>query len=195
MPCFNQRYFDIPLRRVAVAWARTGLKDPLQERKDISGNIYWRMGSSSEPWERNATSAWWVSQATFEYIVGLSKNIAGDDHRVDRTFRRLARMKLAVLPSWGGRHDLVVRAALRCQARIFYSKGRFVSDEKDNVQYQALGAFEIEQIFLPGLSWPDENDLARKGLDNIAEVKKKAISGWEKYADVVQFPAYSYFKT
>lgn len=189
MSCFNQSFFDPPKRDVAIAWALTGLMPWYIETKLIPGTVLWRMGSSTVSWERNATSPWWISQDTFDHLVTTTEKIAGEEHRKDRTFRRLARMKLAVLPSWGSpRHDLVISLVLRQRARVLHGRGRFVEDEKDNVHYRALGAFEIEQVFLPGLSFPDTND-----PDQAKTAPKRVTPGWQDHVEVRQHDAVAFF--
>ncbi len=161
MTCFNEDCFVSPKRPITTAWALTGLMPWFIETKLIAGTPLWRMGSSSSPWEVNATSPWWISQGTFDHLVTTAERVAGDAHRLDRTFRRLARMKLAVLSSWSdqsGQHDLVIQAVLRGRARVLHGRGRPVEHEKENLHYRAIGAFEIEQVFLPGLSFPDTKD-------------------------------------
>lgn len=190
MTCFNQGFFDPPRRRITQAWADTGLGVHQLETKHIPGSIFWRMGDSGTSWERNATSPWWISQATFDDLVTTAERLAGDGHRLDRVFRRLVRMKLAVLPSWGAKHDLVIRLSLRSRARVIHGRGRFVEDNKDNVHYRGLGAFEIEQVFLPGLSFPATDDPAK-----VAQAPRVAMPGWQDHVDVRQFDANSYFLT
>lgn len=191
MACFNQQFFDQPRRDLTVAWALTGLMPWYMEEKLIPGSVLWRMGSSSVSWEANATSPWWISQATFDYFVTSAERIAGDQHRLDRTFRRLVRMKLAVLASWNARndvqHDLVIRLTLRERARVFHGKGRLVEDNKDNVHYRAIGAFEVEQVFLPGLSFPDTTNAA-----GVAKAPRKSVAGWQDHVEVRQFDATSF---
>ncbi len=189
MTCFNQDCFDAPKRAVTLAWALTGLTPWYLETKHIPGTIFWRMGSSSVPWEYNATSPWWISQGTFDHLVGVSERVAGDEHRMDRTFRRLGRMKLAVLASWGGRHDLVIRGVLRSRGRVLQGRGRLVEHDKDNVHYRAIGAFEIEQVFLPGLSFPDTASPADAG-----KARKKIAADWQDHFEVRQFKASSFFQ-
>jgi hypothetical protein len=191
MSCFNEDCFVAPKRPVTLAWALTGLLPWYIETRLIPGTTLWRMGSSATPWERNATSPWWISQDTLDYLVNTAELIAGEEHRMDRTFRRLARMKLAVLSSWSdqtGQHDLVVQAVLRGRARVLHGRGRFVEDNKDNVHYRALGAFEIEQVFLPGLSFPETGDPG-----NIAHAKRTITPNWRDHVEVRQFKASSFF--
>jgi hypothetical protein len=192
MECFNQAYFDLPRRDVTLAWALMGLQPWYLEEKLNPGNILWRMGSSSLPWESNATSPWWISQATFDYFVTSAEKLAGDQHRLDRTFRRLARMRLAVLASWNPgnnvQHDVVVRLTLRQRARVLHGKGRFVEGSKDNVHYRAIGAFEVEQVFLPGLSFLDTHQPA-----DVGKAGRKPVPGWQNNVEVRQFTATSFF--
>ncbi len=191
MSCFNEDCFVLPKRQITLAWALTGLTPFYIETKLIPGTMLWRMGSSSEPRERNATSPWWISQDTFDHLVTTAERVAGDTHRLDRTFRKLARMKLAMLASWSdqaGQSDLVVQAVLRSRARVLHGRGRLVKHEKDNVHYRAIGAFEIEQVFLPGLSFPDTRDPA-----DIAHAKRTIAPDWEDHVEVKQFKATSYF--
>jgi hypothetical protein len=188
MSCFNQWCFDPPARAIATAWADMGLSLFRMEEKLIAGTVLWRMGNSEAPYEVNATSPWWISQATFDYLCTTAARIAGDEHRLDRTFRRLARMKLAVLPSWGSRSDVVIRLSLKSRARVFFGRGRFVEDSKDNVHYRALGAFEIEQVFLPGLSWPGTNDPAA-----VAKAPRNPVRSWRDHAEVTLRSAMSHF--
>lgn len=191
MSCFNQSFFDPPKRDLTLAWGLTGLMPWYMEEKLIPGTVLWRMGSSSLPWEANATSPWWISQATFDYFVTSAERLAGDQHRMDRTFRKLVRMKLAVLASWnaGGnvQHDLVIRLVLRQRARVLHGRGRFVEDSKDNVHYRALGAFEVEQVFLPGLSFPDCTDPG-----GLAKARRRSVPGWQANVEVRQFEATSF---
>lgn len=191
MSCFNEECFVLPKRPITLAWAKTGLMPSHVETKLIPGTTLWRMGSSSMPWERNATSPWWISQDTFDYLVNTAEQMAGDAHRLDRTFRKLARMKLAVLSSWSdqsGQHDLVVRATLRSRARVLHGHGRFVEDDRENLHYRAIGAFEIEQVFLPGMSFPDTRDAA-----GIAHAKRTPTTNWRDHIEVREFSATSYF--
>ena len=100
-------------------------------------------------------------------------------------------MKLAVLSSWRddiGQHDLVIEAVLRGRARVFHGRGRFVEPDKDNVNYRASGAFEIEQVFLPGLSFPDTRDFA-----NVADARRIIAPGWQDHVEVRQHKATSFF--
>ena len=191
MSCFNGGCFVLPKRPITLAWALTGLTPWHIETKLIPGTTLWRMGSSSLPWERNATSPWWISQDTFDHLLDTAEQVAGDAHRLDRTFRKLARMKLAVLSSWSdqsGQHDLVVQAVLRSRARVVHGRGRFVEDDKENMHYRAIGAFEIEQVFLPGLSFPDTRDPA-----DIAHAKRTITPDWNDHVEVRQFKATSFF--
>ncbi len=159
------------------------------ETKLIPGTELWRIGSSSASWVSNATSPWWMSRATFDYMLTTAEKVAGDDHRLDRTFRRLSRMKLAMLPSWGGKADLVVRCVLRGRARIFNGRGTMVEDNRDNAHLRALGAFEIEQIFLPGLSFPDVAAADRLHL----AFERLPDPRWQEHVEVRSFDAASYF--
>lgn len=187
MTCFNQIFFDPPRRDVAIAWAMTGLTPWYLETKLIAGTILWRMGSSSSPWEMNAASPWWISQGTFDHIVTSAETVAGNQHRLDRTYRRLARMKLAVLPTFG-RHDMVIRLVLRQRTRVLQGRGRFVQDDKDNAHYRAIGAFEIEQVFLPGLSFPDTSNPG-----DVLNVSRRVTPGWQDHVEVQQFKATAFF--
>jgi hypothetical protein len=192
--CFNQAFFDPPRRAVAEAWADTGLGLHRIEEKHHAGNVFWRMGHSTLPWTMNATSPWWVSQGTFDYICDVGERIAA--HRADegepvirpsRAMRRLMRMKLAVLPTWG-QSDMVFRLVLRGRARVFQGRGRFVEDNRDNVHFRALGAFEVEQVFLPGLSWLNTTD---PGL--VAKASRAPVPGWQDHVEVRGWSASSFF--
>jgi len=82
MKCFNEDCFVLPKRDITVAWALTGLNPRYIETKLIPNTPLWRMGSSSAPGEVNATSAWWVSQGTFDDLVTTATRVAGDSHRL-----------------------------------------------------------------------------------------------------------------
>ena len=77
---------------------------------------------------------------------------------------------------------------MRDRARVLHGRGRFVEDSKNNLHYQAIGAFEIEQVFLPGLSFPDTND-----PDGIASAGRTIAPDWSDHIEVRQFKATSYF--
>jgi hypothetical protein len=194
MQCFNQQFFDPPRRAIALAWAGTGLGPQRMEEKFGAGNIFWRMGHSTSSWAMNSTSPWWISQATFDYLCDRAERIAAHrqasgkaPERASRARRKLMRMKLAVLPTWG-QSDLIVRMVLRGRARVFLGRGRFVEEDKENVHYRALGAFEVEQVFLPGLSWPQTTDPSL-----IAKSPRAPVPGWQQHVEVRVWQASEFF--
>jgi len=60
--------------------------------------------------------------------------------------------------------------------------------DKENVHYRAIGAFEIEQVFLPGLSFPNTRDPA-----DVAQAKRTITPDWRDHVEVRQFKATSFF--
>lgn len=144
MSCLNDHHFlDPDARKTSREFAMRGIGIP-DEIKLRPGQILFRLGHSTSSYDQGVAGAWWMTDATFDYITRTA--FAASDRRPDKAVRDMMRTKLALLPSFGP-SDVVIRATVAGALRAWTGRGKLVSDAFRSV----IGAFEVAQLCIPGL--------------------------------------------
>lgn len=154
MSCANDHFFLDPAERTKYErFAKQGISFPEEDKLERDTVIY-RIGHSNKSYNTNISSPWWMRDSTFDYLR-IKAERDNPEMRGDRAFRKLFRNKLAVSYNFGV-SDTIVKAVLKQRLRVFTGRGKYIEDTETAATPMGwIGAFEIAQVFIPGLRLDD----------------------------------------
>jgi hypothetical protein len=152
MQAENQSLFDDPneygrLKAFASGHSNGRIRGGMsfiEEDKIRVGEVIYRVGHSNKTADENISSPWWMRDSLLYYIMN-SAEAAGTNEQ------QLYRMKCAVSYDFGVA-DILLQVRVKKTLRAFTGRGRPVIDQAPGkAGLTWFGAFEIAQLFIPGL--------------------------------------------
>lgn len=130
------------------AQARSGLIAPVPDQVPMGSNLYRFASTASQSLDLRA-SPWWIREVDFELIHQRAVR-AGID------LSQRARWDLAVLPAWGNRMDVALRAKV---TRPIWAWGGLAKPQNERTPHGSIvrrfGLASIRQLYLIGIVDPN----------------------------------------